>query len=162
MILQEDEAQVCLKQAQEYWQSQQWQETIQTCAKALALDQQLASAHKLMGDALQKNNQAKEAIGYYHQAIAIEPDYAEVYANLGSLYAQQQNWQQAIQSYQQALKIKPNFTAVYRHLARCQQLQQAQTSAESNQNAANYLHQGKILQQQGNAQAALEHYLQAA
>ena len=54
-MLKVDEAQVCLSQAQEYWKSQQWQETIEACAKALALNQQLASAHKLMGDAPAKN-----------------------------------------------------------------------------------------------------------
>ena len=161
-MLKVDEAQACLEQAQKYWQFQQWQETIQACAQALALDQKLAIAHKLMGDALQKTNRSPEAIGYYHQAIACKPDYAEVYANLGTLYAQNQEWHQAIENYQQALKIDPTFTAVYRHLAKCQRLHLAQTSSQSHLDGSSYLQQGRTLQQQGQAQAALEQYLKAA
>ena len=160
-MLKVDEAQVCLEQAQQHWQAQQWQETIQACAKALALNQQLATAHKLMGDALQKTGRAKEAIGYYQEAIAIKPDYVEVYANLGTLYAQQQQWQQAIKYYQQALKVDPKFTAVYQHLARCQQLQRDQSNPESTPDLANLVRQGKSLQQQGDTQTALERYLKA-
>ena len=159
-----DESQACLEQAQQKWQSQQWQETIEACAAALALNQQLAPAHKLMGDALQKTHKAKEAIGYYQQAIAIQPDFTEAYANLGTLYAQQQQWQQAIAHYQQALKINPEFTALYRHLERCQLQLQGKTTPEINHNQIlnNYLHQGEILQQQGHLQTALEQYMKAA
>ena len=160
-MFQVDESQACLDQAQQNWQSQQWQETIQACAKALALNQDLAPAHKLMGDALQKTNKVKEAIGYYQQAIAIEPDFAEAYANLGTLYAQQQQWQKAIANYQQALKIKPEFTGVYQHLVKCQLQQQGSKTADSKELLNNYLHQGNTLKQQGQLQEALEQYLQA-
>lgn len=167
-----DAAQVCLDQAQAYWQMQQWQETIQACAKAIAINQRLAKAHKLMGDALQKTGQAQEAIGCYRQAIALEPDFAEAYANLGTLYAQQQQWEQAIAHYQQALKIKPEFLAVYRHLARVWQLRQQpeqaqaclakanELEAQSKQSINDYLYRAKTLQQQGELKAALELYLQ--
>ncbi|NJR44957.1 MAG: hypothetical protein HC775_03630 [Hyellaceae cyanobacterium CSU_1_1] len=47
-MLQVDEAQACLEQAQQYWQSKQWQKTIQTCAQALVLNQHSPLAHKLM------------------------------------------------------------------------------------------------------------------
>ncbi len=167
-MLKVDEAQVCLEQAQKHWQSQQWQATIQACAKALAIDQQLAQAHKLMGDALQKTDRIKEAIGYYQEAIDIKPDFAEVYANLGTLYARQQQWQQAIDNYQQALKIEPNFTAIYRHLIKCQLQQQTKTTSapqslpESDQILNNYLNRGQTLQQQGDLEASLEQYLNAA
>ncbi len=158
-MLKVDEAQVCLEQAQKHWQSKQWQATIQACAKALAIDQQLAQAHKLMGDALQKTDRIKEAIGYYQEAIDIKPDFAEVYANLGTLHARQQQWQEAIDSYQQALKIEPNFTAIYRHLIKCQLQQQNKISSvdqaipESEQILNNYLHQGQTLQQQGETES---------
>ncbi|MEO0835369.1 MAG: tetratricopeptide repeat protein [Cyanobacteria bacterium J06642_3] len=162
-----DEAQVCLDQAQQYWQSQQWQETIQACAKALALNQGLAEAHKLMGDALQKTDKAKEAIGYYQEALKLDPNFAEAYANLGTLYAQQQQWQRAIDSFQQALKVNPEFTAVYRHLVRCQLQLSAVDKPESAQIQEshsllhNYLHQGQALEAQGQSKAALEQYLKA-
>ncbi|MBE9043862.1 tetratricopeptide repeat protein [Pleurocapsales cyanobacterium LEGE 10410] len=159
-MIEVDEAQICLEQAEAYWQSQQWQATIQACNRALAIAPDLAKAHKLMADALQKTGKADEAVGYYTRAISLEPDFAEVYANLGTLYAQRKQWQQAITHYQQALKIKPELTAVHRHLAKCQ-LQQS-NQPQFNQDLKNYLHQGQTLRQQGQLQAAVEQYLRAA
>ena len=171
-MLQVDEAQACLEQAQEHWQSQQWQETIQACAQALALNQELPQAHKLMGDALQKTYKIKEAIGYYRQAIKLQPDFAEVYANLGSLYAQQQEYRLATNYYQQALKINPDLTAVKKLLERVARLQnqssetelepKIKVTAESHLNFDNYLQQADSLQERGELEAALARYLQAA
>jgi len=169
-MLQVDEAQACLEQAQEHWQSKQWQETIQACAQALALNQQIPQAHKLMGDALQKTNKVKEAIGYYREAINLRPDFAEVYANLGSLYAQQQQYQLAANYYQKALTIDPNFTAVQGLLERVKllSLKQERSSeatgaiAESHQAFDNHLEQGDNLQDRGELEAALNQYLKAA
>lgn len=165
-MLQVDEAQACLAQAQKYWQSQQWQETIQTCAQALALDQQLPQAHKLMGDALQKTGKAKEAIGYYLEAIKLNPNFVEVYANLGTLYVQQKQYSLGINYYQQALKIDPNFTGVKKHLARAKSLSQAHSvslvPADANTALEHHLEQGRNLQRQGAIETALKQYLAAA
>ena len=170
-MLQVDEAQACLEQAQKYWQSQQWQETIQACAQALALNQQLPQAHKLMGDALQKTNKVKEAIGYYREAIRLQPHFAEVYANLGSLYAQQQEYHLATSHYQQALKINPDLTAVKRLLKRVARLQQSDRDEINSQTVKattepttldNCLQQADSLQERGELQAALKQYLEVA
>jgi O-antigen biosynthesis protein len=161
-----DAAQAALEQAQTYWQAKEWQLTIQACAKALALDQKLAQAHKLMGDALQKTGKVDEAIGYYQQAIALQPNFAKVYANLGSLYAHQKQWQQALDSYQQALRIDPELLGVHQNLATILKLQQqGETLAESKLpklTLEDYLHQGKIFKHQGKLQEALQQYRQAA
>jgi O-antigen biosynthesis protein len=164
-MLQVDEAQVCLEQAQTYWQTQQWQKTIEACTQAIrlapnvpnSLNQQLPQAYKLMGDALQKTDKVKEAIDCYNQAIALDSNYAEVYANLGTLYAQQEQYSQATVCYQQALKIKPEFTQVYKHLDRVRQLQQQESGKLDD-----YLRQGETLQRQGNLEASRQQYLQAA
>lgn len=168
-MLQVDEAQACLAQAQKSWQSQQWQETIQSCAQALALNQQLPQAHKLMGDALQKTDKAKEAMGYYREAIKLQPNFVEVYANLGTLYVQQQQYQLGINCYQQALKLDPNFTGVQKHLARANKLLQQQhhsvtkqTALQSEATLNHYLEQGDNLQHQGELKTALAKYLAAA
>jgi O-antigen biosynthesis protein len=165
-MLQVDEAQACLTQAQKYWQSQQWQKTIQTCAQALALDQQLPQAHKLMGDALQKTGNAKEAIGYYLEAIKLNSDFVEVYANLGTLYVKQKQYPQGINYYQQALQIDPNFTGVKKHLARAKSLLQSHSvslvPADVKNALDHHLEQGRNLQRQGAIEAALQQYLAAA
>ena len=155
-----DEAKVCLQAAEKHWELQQWQATIQACAKALDRDRRLAKAHKLMGDALQKMGKIDEASDYYREAIAIEPNFAEAYANLGTLYAQQKQWKRAIDYYQQALKVKPDFTAIERHLTRCQE--QAIAVDTPQQQLEKCLQQGQILKQQGDLQAALQEYLRAA
>ena len=191
-MIQVDEAQVFLKQAQTYWQEKNWQLTIEACAEALAKNQDLTAAHKLMGDALQRVGKNKEAIGYYVQAISIEPNFAEVYANLGALYAREKQWEKAVIHYQQAIKVKPDFFAVYRQLAKVYQFQNQPEKARayldkakaqeiafanhqpnletslksvnpsSSKSLETYLHQGKILKDQGKFKAALEEYLQAA
>jgi O-antigen biosynthesis protein len=165
-MLQIDEAQACLAQAQKYWQSQQWQETIQTCAQALALDQQLPQAHKLMGDALQKTGKAKEAIGYYLEAIKLNPDFVEVYANLGTLYIQQKQYPLGINYYQQALQIDPNFAGVKKHLARAKSLLQSHgvsmMSSDEDTLLDQHLEQGRNLERQGATEEALKQYLAAA
>ena len=160
-----DEAQTSLEQAQIHWQAREWELTIQACAKALALDRQLAQAQKLMGDALQKTGKKKEAIGYYQQAISIQPDFAKVYVNLGSLYANQKQWQQAVDSYQQALKIDPGLLAVHQHLARIlvlQQQSQANQDIQSELTVKDYLDRGRIFKHEGKLEEALEQYRLAA
>ncbi len=166
-MFQVDEAQACLRQAQEYWQSQQWQQTIQACAQALAMNQQLPQAHKLMGDALLRTDKVKEAIGYYREAIRLKPDFAEVYANLGALHAKQQRYQEAINYYQQALKIDPSFVAVQKPLNRATQLlaatkQNTQLLPETDAILSQRLSQGQDLQSRGELEAALKEYLTAA
>jgi O-antigen biosynthesis protein len=166
-MLQVDEAQACLEQAQQYWQSKQWQKTIQACAQALALNQHSAQAHKLMGDALQKTDRATEAIGYYREAIKLQPNFVEVYANLGTLYVHQQKYQLAINYYQQALKIDPDLTAVKNHLARAtlllqQHIDQSSKISPKANLVDHHLEQGRNLEQKGELKAALEQYLTAA
>ncbi len=164
-----DEAHIALEQAQTYWQEKEWQLTIQACAKALALDQKLPQAHKLMGDALQKTGKTQEAIGYYEQAIALQPSFAKAYVNLGSLYANQKQWQKALDFYQQALKTDPELMTIHQHLARILLLQQqsevAVEQAEeipSTLTAEDYLHEGKVFKHEGKLEEALKKYRLAA
>lgn len=168
-------AQIYLEQAQAFWQEQKWQLVIQAAQKALKIDSQLAEAHKLIGNALQKLGKITEAMGYYARSIEIQPDFAEAYANLGTIYAQQKNWDKAIVYYQQALSTDPNLPGVYRNLAKIWEQKQEKEKAksclaksrqlESQPDALpsvqNYVNRGKQLQKQGNLAVAREQYLQA-
>ncbi len=111
-------AQIYLEQGLAYWAEQKWQETIIACEKAISLNPNLAEAHKILGNALQKANRLPEAIGHYARAIELKPDFAEAYANLGSLHASQKKWEQALLYYEKALALKSDFPGVYRHLAK--------------------------------------------
>ena len=166
-------AQIYVQQAQAYWQEQKWQQTIEACQKALAIEPKLVEAHKLIGNALQKTGKITEAMGYYAQAIEIKPDFAEVYANLGTIYAQQQKCDKAIAYYQKTLSIDPKLSGVYRNLARIWEQKQEPAKAqscleksrqlESQQHSApslqQYLARAQQLQQQGNLEAAKQQYL---
>ncbi|BAZ45974.1 family 2 glycosyl transferase [Chondrocystis sp. NIES-4102] len=170
-MLQVDEARVCLAKAQTYWQAQQWEKTIQTCNQAIALDEKLPTAYKLLGDAFQRLGKIEAAIDNYRQAIAFDPNYAEAFANLGTLYAQQQEYEKATALYQQALIINPEFTQVSKHLVRVWELQQqgknasvdldVVTQPETVNCSTSLIKQAEELQQQGKLEAALQQYLDA-
>ncbi len=87
------------------------------CQRALTISADVAEAHKIWGDCLQRLGKTSEAIGQYAQALELNPDMAEVYLNMGSLFAKQKKWNQAINHFQQALNINPRIAVVYRHLA---------------------------------------------
>ncbi|MEM8828543.1 MAG: tetratricopeptide repeat protein [Cyanobacteria bacterium P01_G01_bin.19] len=162
-----DEAHIALEQAKIHWQAEQWQLTVEACAKALALKQNLAEAHKLMGNALEKIKKPKEAIGYYQQAIAIQPNLALVHYRLGSLYTDRQQWQKAIKHYRQALQIAPKLRNGRQQLERVLKLQQQQPEAVLKPGVPTLtledrLRHGKMLEQQGKLEAALEQYRLAA
>ena len=162
-----DEAHIAFEQAKIHWQAEQWQLTIEACAKALALEQNLAEAHKLMGNALEKINKPKEAIGYYEQAIAIQPNLARVHGNLGSLYTNQKQWQKAIEHYRQALQIDPELWDVRQQLEQALKLQQQQPEALLEPSVPaltleDRLRHGKMLEHQGKLEEALEQYRLAA
>ena len=163
-----DEAKICLEQAQIYWQAKQWQLTIEACTKVLALEPEIAIAHKLMGDALQKTGKFQDALNYYQQAIAIQPDFADVYINLGSLYANQKRWSEAMEHYQQALTIDPELIKVHQYIAKILRRQQSLVKVDTEAKfqpkptLENYLSRAKTLQHQGKLKAALGQYQQAA
>ncbi len=113
-----DVSQIYWEQGLAYWKESRWEESIEACKRAIAIDPNLVEAYKTIGNALQKQHKIAEAIGYYARAIELQPDFAEAYANLGTLYAQQQQWEQALNYYQKAISIQPDFAGVHRHLAK--------------------------------------------
>ncbi len=108
---------VHLEQALSYFEAKQWFKAIAACQRALTISADVAEAHKIWGDCLQRLGKTSEAIGQYAQALELNPDMAEVYLNMGSLFAKQKKWNQAINHFQQALNINPRIAVVYHHLA---------------------------------------------
>ncbi|MEB3359769.1 MAG: tetratricopeptide repeat protein [Synechococcales bacterium] len=166
-----------LLRAETYYQEQQWSWAIAACVLSLqhlatSSPLQQAIAHKIWGNALQRQGQLAAAYRHYQAAIALQPDQAELYVNLGSLAAQQQQWSQAIAHYQHAIALQPNFAGAYRNLARLWEIlqqphaaadcwDQAQSLEPTWVEAEPYLNLGEILHQQGKADRAIAHYRQA-
>lgn len=110
--------QVYLQQAEGYYNQKQWDQVIEACQAALAVNPHLCAAYKLWGNVVQAQGQDLEAMGYYGKALEIEPDSAPVHVNLGNLYAKQQQWEQAIKYYRQALEFDHELAIAHRNLAK--------------------------------------------
>ena len=110
--------QVYLQQAQGYYGQKKWEQVIQACQSALAINPHICEAYKWWGNALQAQGQDFEAMGYYGKALEIEPNSAPVHVNLGNLYAKQQEWSKAIEYYRRAVELDSNLALAHRNLAR--------------------------------------------
>ena len=110
--------QVYLQQAQGYYGQKKWEQVIQACQSALAINPHICEAYKWWGNALQAQGQDFEAMGYYGKALEIEPNSAPVHVNLGNLYAKQQEWSKAIEYYRRAVELDDNLALAHRNLAR--------------------------------------------
>ncbi|MGF1496916.1 MAG: tetratricopeptide repeat protein [Elainellaceae cyanobacterium] len=166
-----------LLKAETYYHEQKWSWAIAACVLSLQYQAtssplQQAIAHKIWGNALQRQGHLAAAHHHYSEAIALQPDRAELYANLGSLAAQQQQWDQAAAHYQRAIALQPDFAGAYRNLARLWEiLQQPHAAADCWDRAQSleptwveaepYLSLGETLHQQGKADRAIAHYRQA-
>ena len=106
------------KQAETLLEQKKLVEAIEVSQKAIAADPNLASAYKVLGNALRANGQIEEAKCWYEKAIQIQPLYAEAYANIGNILFQQQQWKPAIEYYQKAIEMRPNFAGAYHHLSK--------------------------------------------
>ncbi|MBE9041474.1 tetratricopeptide repeat protein, partial [Oscillatoriales cyanobacterium LEGE 11467] len=106
------------KQADNFLSQKKFSEAIELGQKAIEADPNLASAYKIVGNALRANSQLEEAKCWYEKAIQVQPLYAEAYANIGNIFFQQQQWKPAIEYYQKAIETRPNFAGAYHHLSK--------------------------------------------
>ncbi|NJN29857.1 MAG: tetratricopeptide repeat protein [Synechococcales cyanobacterium RM1_1_8] len=113
-VLNRDAMDIFLRQAEAYMDLQEWEKGFAACHQALAIAPDIAEAHKLVGNLLQKMGRGIESMGHYAQALVANPNFAEVYANLGSLYARQQAWADAEYYYRKAIALRPDYAPFYR------------------------------------------------
>ena len=109
---------IFLRQAEAYIQSDNWEKAIASCKRVLKLNQNVAEAYKLMGDAFHGMRQIAEALGCYGEALLIQPEYPDVYVHLGALYGSLNNWEQAAIYYQTATELEPGCVEAHRQLAK--------------------------------------------
>ncbi|MDJ0554114.1 MAG: tetratricopeptide repeat protein [Microcoleaceae cyanobacterium MO_207.B10] len=158
-----------------------------TCEQALKQQPDYAPACKTLGNIFHIQEQLEPAWYWYKKAIELEPNFGEAYTNLGTLYAQKEQWQEAIAYYQKAIEIQPDLSAAYRNLARaydkignhkeaveCRKQAYSLEPGHQNKNQpaptpivmpknakASYKLLGKMLQSQGQIEAAWQSYKKA-
>ena len=109
--------QLYAEQALDGYDNCQWQVTVEACKKILRLVPDMAEAHKILGNALQRMGDTGKAMDCYAKALRIQPDLAIVYGGIGKLYYQQQKWLKAKEYYQKATIINPLYAEAYLNLA---------------------------------------------
>lgn len=130
------------QEALKYFQSDQYNQAIDTLQKCLGKDPNQAQVYNLLGLIYLKQGQSIEsAIGSFEQAIRIEPKYADAYFNLASTYAGPANRPQlAAATFKKTLEVDPNYAKAHFGLGwfSLTANQDAETAAAQFQKAIDY------------------------
>ena len=94
-----------------------FEDAVEACRGALALDPNLAMARGNMGDALRAQGRPDLAIEAFRAAIAMQPERAEAYSNLGVLLTEQGRREEAAQVLRAVLAFRPDYAEAHYNLA---------------------------------------------
>jgi tetratricopeptide (TPR) repeat protein len=83
--------------------------------KAIALDDSLARAHRLLGFVYVQQHQYDQAAAESERAVALAPNNAESYAMQANVLLFAGRGADALRSIKQALRLNPRYPAVYLH-----------------------------------------------
>jgi len=106
------------KHANQFFQSNNFDEAILHYQKALSLNPTSAQTHFNMGLALLRQKNIDTAMASFERAIVYKPSYSKAYANLGKILQQKKLKAQAIEQYKQALSLDPSLLEISLALAR--------------------------------------------
>jgi len=81
--------------------------------KAIALDDTLPEAHRVLGDVYLWRKQHEEAIAELEMAIALNPNYADAIAGLGDVLNHAGNPEEAIRLVEKAMRLNPHHHVWY-------------------------------------------------
>lgn len=148
-----------------------FQEALNLCEQALALDPEAGHIYPLLGKALLGMKRLPEAVEAFEKAVQLNPEDATIHTNLGSLYAQMQRWEPAVKSYERAIALQPELVTAHRNLGKVwQKLGQPQQALSCRYQAlilepeqgevSEFLAVGNGLLQQGKLQEAEACYRQ--
>jgi tetratricopeptide (TPR) repeat protein len=94
-----------------------FEEAVEACRRALALDPRLGMAQSNLGVALRALGRPDPAIAAFRAAIAMQPDRWEAYSNLGVLLTEQGRREEAAQVLRAVLAFKPDYAEAHYNLA---------------------------------------------
>ncbi|MFN0006555.1 MAG: tetratricopeptide repeat protein [Planctomycetota bacterium] len=94
-------------------QSEVWKDDFSLFGHAVAVTEENAVAHDLLGTALADQGRLDEALSEYRQAILLAPRNANYHTNMGIVLAMQGRLEEALESYRAALSFEPNLGNAY-------------------------------------------------
>ena len=127
-----DEAMECFRQG-----IKAQPDNVEIYHKALEIQPNESQLYVELANALVRNNEFNQAIGFYHVALQINPNLAEAHCQLGKVAEKQGDAKRAIASYRRAIDCNSNAGRYYFYL-------------------------GKVLQKQGKNQEAIIYYQKAS
>ncbi len=92
------------------------EQAIQEMQRALALQPDLAVAHKELGRIFWAQRQFQLAETHYRKAIELEPEMASAYLGLGLNFASQRDFPNALEQFQRAIELAPDLPSAYHSL----------------------------------------------
>ena len=132
--------------------------------KAIELQPNFAEAYTNLGTLYAQKAEWQEAIAYYEKAIEIQPDLAAAYRNLARAYDKIGNHKEAAQCRKQAYSLEPANPEINQHQApksTSESSNEPTPIAIPNDTTAAYKLLGKMLQSQGQIEAAWQSYKKA-
>ncbi|MGB8366853.1 MAG: tetratricopeptide repeat-containing glycosyltransferase family protein [Candidatus Babeliales bacterium] len=112
------------KQANQFFQSNNFEEAIRYYQQAISLNPTSAQTHFNMGLAFLRQKNTDAALASFERAIVYKPSYSKAYANLGKILEQKGLKDQAFEQYKKALELDPTLVEVALALARSYSSQQ--------------------------------------
>ncbi|MFA6970870.1 MAG: tetratricopeptide repeat protein, partial [Gallionella sp.] len=96
--------------------SEQFDEAVSSCRKALEIKPDYVKAFINLGTALVAQGKLKEGELNFRRAVAIKPDFTLAHFNVGNSLQTQGQLDEAMASYQRALQIKPDYVEAHSNL----------------------------------------------
>lgn len=95
--------------AQIHLESGRYDEALEECEKALAINPESQPINDLIGIVLRRAGQLDRAIEKYRAILEVNPKSAKTLYNLGIAYSKKGNLEDALAAYQEALRLNPNY-----------------------------------------------------
>jgi len=133
---QSQDAQVLVRQGQEYLRDRQYNEAMEVLRRAIQIQPDLAVAHLQLGLTLLAVGRAEQAMAEMKRAIELDPNDAHAYVGLGNAASAMRRYAEAIDAYKQAISLDSNYPAAYANLGQAYGITlRYQESAEAYQQA---------------------------
>jgi tetratricopeptide (TPR) repeat protein len=92
-----------------YGKQGRWDEAVQQCQQALALQPDEALVLFTLGTGLARQGDVKAALEYLEKAVSQEPQWAEAHYTLGTLLLQQERYHEAVKTFERALECRSTY-----------------------------------------------------
>jgi tetratricopeptide (TPR) repeat protein len=103
-----DDQSMAIRLAELYEHAERYDEALDICKRALAINPNYAAAHHIMGTAFYSMGRLDEAIVAFKKCLAIDPQLAWVHYHLGAAYCNKGNIDDAVVELKQAIVIDPD------------------------------------------------------